>query len=350
MTAAEKEAPENSPGVSPGSLTRTLAITAAVVSGAAAAAKTVNRVIAGRASPLGAAFAAEESSYDWTEGPIRTMQRGDGTPLLLVHGVGLGASAYEWRHNVEPLSRHFRVVAYDLLGFGRSEKPALHYTGELYVRLMRDFIRDVIGRPVHIVASGLSAAYAVALACREPFWFQQLILVSPVGIQALHQRPSAAGRNLYRSLSPPILGESCYFTLASRARIENFLRYELYHDGSRVTPEMVDHYWTSAHQPGARWAIRSLLAGYLNTKIREEFRLLERPVTLVFGQEAVAPPPHHAEAFLKANPDAELEIFSQCGVRPHDERADAFQRMLEERLLDGAAHAGRLPTLDKDQG
>src|SRR5438874_2639956 len=216
MSLELKESSEGATSLDHGALTRGFAITAAVISGAAAAAKTVNRVIASRVAPLRPAFAAEESFYDWPDGSVRYTVSGAGAPLLLVHGVGLGASAFEWRYNVEPLSRQFRVVTYDMLGFGRSEKPALHYTGELYVRLMRDFIRDVIGRPVHVVASGIGAAYVVALACREPSWFQQLILVCPTGIQAHHHRPNAVGKNLYRSLSTPILGESVYNSLDRR--------------------------------------------------------------------------------------------------------------------------------------
>jgi len=215
---------------------------------------------------------------------------------------------------------------------------------------MRDFIRDTIGRPVHVVASGLGAAYAICLACREPSWFQHLILVCPSGIQSHHQRPNAVGKNLYRSLSTPILGESLYNTLAGYSRIENALRHEIFHDGSRVTDDMVDYYWAATHQPGARWAVRSLLAGYLNVNIQEEFRRLERPVTLAWGQQAQGMPLSHADAFLKVNPDAELEIFSQCGTLPHEERADAFNRMVEERLLESVANGDRLPTLDKDQG
>src|SRR5438105_4999909 len=157
MTAADRETTDSSAGADRGALTRGLAITAALVSGAAAAAKTVNRVIASRATPLRPAFAAEEGFYDWSDGSIRYMVSGAGAPLLLVHGISMGASSYEWRRNVEALSRHFRVTTYDMLGFGRSEKPALHYTGELYVRLMLDFIRDVIGRPAQLVPRGCGA-------------------------------------------------------------------------------------------------------------------------------------------------------------------------------------------------
>jgi pimeloyl-ACP methyl ester carboxylesterase len=331
-------------------LARGLVITAAVLGGAAAAAKTVNNVIAGKTSPVRPAFEGEEGNYEWTEGGIRFTCSGIGEPLLLVHGVGLGASSFEWRHNVGPLSELFRVYTCDLLGFGRSEKPPLHYTGELYVRLMRDFIRDVVGRPVNLVASTLSAAYAIALACREPAWFKQLILVCPSGIHSLHRRPTPLGRGLYRSLSTPILGESLYNAVASHARIENYLRHDLYHDGSRVTPELVDHYWIATHQPGARWAARSFLSGYLNIQIREEFRRLERPVTVVWGQQAQLAPVCEAQAFLEVNPDAELEIFSQAGLAPHDERAEEFNRLVEERIAGAALDAAHLPSFDKDQG
>jgi len=120
----------------------------------------------------------------------------------------------------------------------------------------------------------------------------------------------------------------------------------VFHDGSQVTAEMVEHYWTAAHQPGSIWAARSLLSGYLNTHIREEFRRLERPVTLVWGQQAHSMPVRHAEPFLRVNPDAELEIFSQCGIVPHEERPDEFNRLVEERLTGAAAHAGQLPRGD----
>jgi pimeloyl-ACP methyl ester carboxylesterase len=354
MTAVAEKRLTETPATPRLALGQGLAIAAAVVSGAAAAAKTVNQIIANKAAFSPPSFDAEESCYEWTEGNIRFTCSGSANhslgTLLLVHGPGMGASACEWRSNVGPLSEEFRVYTCDLLGFGRSDKPALHYTSELYVRMLRDFIRDVIGRPVNLLASHLSAAYGVALAYREPAWFHQLFLVCPTGIRTMAKRPTPMGRNLYRTLSTPIVGESLYNSLMSHTKIENALRHEIYHDGSRVTPELVDRYWTATHQPGTRWAMRSLLAGYLNINIREEFRRLERPVTLIWGQQAHGVPLSHAEAFLKTNPDAELEIFSQAGQVPHDERAEDFNRLIVERMQAATMEAGQLPTLDKDQG
>ena len=50
---------------------------------------------------------------------------GSGPPLVLVHG--LGGDADQWAFCFEHLSASHRVIAVELLGFGRSDKPAIAY-------------------------------------------------------------------------------------------------------------------------------------------------------------------------------------------------------------------------------
>ncbi|MCS6863432.1 MAG: alpha/beta fold hydrolase, partial [Abditibacteriales bacterium] len=45
----------------------------------------------------------------------------DAPPLLLIHG--LGDEADTWRHVFLPLAERYHVIAPDLPGFGRSDKP-----------------------------------------------------------------------------------------------------------------------------------------------------------------------------------------------------------------------------------
>lgn len=62
-------------------------------------------------------------------------ERGRGRPVIFLHGTGPGSDAWgSFRHNLGPLSEHFRVVAMDLPRFGRSQKvqvdrPAGGYAG-----------------------------------------------------------------------------------------------------------------------------------------------------------------------------------------------------------------------------
>src|SRR6202022_3070417 len=64
---------------------------------------------------------------------------GSGPPLVLVHGLGSSA-AVEFYYNPEPRPAHHRVLAIDLPGFGKSDKPMLEYTIDLFVKAVRDLM------------------------------------------------------------------------------------------------------------------------------------------------------------------------------------------------------------------
>ena len=66
---------------------------------------------------------------------------GSGPPCLLVHGFG--ASSGHWRKNVPLLAQAHKVFALDLLGFGRSDKPLLAYSIDLWRDLVLDFLTEV---------------------------------------------------------------------------------------------------------------------------------------------------------------------------------------------------------------
>ena len=62
--------------------------------------------------------------------------------VLLVHGFG--ASTDHWRYNIPELSKTHEVHAIDLLGFGRSQKPAdLEYGGELWKDQIVAYVKEL---------------------------------------------------------------------------------------------------------------------------------------------------------------------------------------------------------------
>ena len=96
--------------------------------------------------------------------------KGQGEPLVLIHGIYAGASSYEYRRVIDLLARGNRVFAFDLLGFGRSAHPALDYTPVLYEQLILDFVREVVGgvdHPAAVIASTLGAAFTIRAAAER---------------------------------------------------------------------------------------------------------------------------------------------------------------------------------------
>ena len=77
---------------------------------------------------------------------------------FLCMGLGLLGSI---RDNIKSLAEGNRVWALSLLGFGRSEKPDVVYTQDLWAELIRDFIVEVIGEPVVLVGNSIGGTFCL---------------------------------------------------------------------------------------------------------------------------------------------------------------------------------------------
>lgn len=289
------------------------------------------------------ALDGEQGRFAWTAGDIFYIVRGRGEPVVLVHGVYAGASSFEYRRVFGPLADRFRAYAFDLLGFGLSDRPPVVYTPDLYTNLVIDFIRQVVGgvdHPVRVIASGLGAAVTVRAAAEHPNLISRMVLVEPTGIEDLAgnagERTHLAQRWLLRT---PLVGQPFYDLLTSRPSLRYFLR-RTYGKGADISDDLVDHYALMARQPGARFAPASFLSGTLDTPIREQYEQLRVPVLLLWGKNATFTPLEHARAFRQLNPRADLRVFD-CGSLPQDEVPEEFVREVSAWLEAASPSASR---------
>jgi pimeloyl-ACP methyl ester carboxylesterase len=144
-------------------------------------------------------------------------ERGDGPPLLLIHGTGCTGAT--WDGVAGPLSERFRVITYDRRGFGASEAPPLSPKG-YFVAHSADasgLLRALgIDRAV-VVGSGGGGLAALHLALNHPEQVSDLVLAEPPLHARRHPTLSMmrafASINLQAALGP------------KRAATETFLRW-----------------------------------------------------------------------------------------------------------------------------
>ncbi len=281
----------------------------------------------------------ERRSFSSNFGRVAYTVKGQGEPLVLIHGIYVGASSYEFRHIFDNLARNFRVYSLDLLGFGNSERPALRYTPAMYIQLIGDFVRQVVGgadQPVSILAPSLTAALTIRVVASSPGLFARLILIEPTGLQNLSDEYESPGRRLVRMLlSSPLLGESIYNLVCSRRSIRYMLQTQVYADRNLVSDDMIDIYYTMAHQPGGRFPIASFISGCLNTSVVAEYARLRQPILLCWGKDSRLTPLENAYSFRSANAHADIRIFD-CGGIPQDEVPNEFVREVKEWMRTGS--------------
>ena len=143
----------------------------------------------------------ESNYYNWKFGNIYYKKEGTGSPVLLIHDLNHYSSSMEWDKVIGTLSKGHTVYTIDLLGCGKSDKPAITYTCYLYVQLLTDFIRDIIGEKTDIVATGASASFVTAACQNIADQIGHIILVCPESIRTLAKAPNQvkAARKYYKS-------------------------------------------------------------------------------------------------------------------------------------------------------
>jgi pimeloyl-ACP methyl ester carboxylesterase len=285
-----------------------------------------------------ARIGGEERRYHWRDGKLAYRVAGelDAQPLLLVHGIYAGASSYEFRKNFFELAEDFRVYALDLLECGLSDRPRRSYEPEDIAAQVEDFAREEIGAPTYLISSSLSAALLAPVTVRSPRLFKKLVLICPTGLGSLDRPSGLLGDIIYDLFRTPILGDSLYHAIVSRRGICYYLGNMAYHDPTFITDQLVEDYYRTSHQPGARYLPAAFVSGKLNLGLADHWPKVPHRTLIAWGQEARTTPVSQAQQFIRANRRAELKVFRNAALLPHDERAATFNEEARTFLLDEA--------------
>ncbi|MFI0740665.1 alpha/beta fold hydrolase [Streptomyces sp. NPDC021100] len=116
-------------------------------------------------------FTSGGARIRWTEA------RGDGAPLVYVHGLGAASAAYHAHIAAHPALGGRRSLFVDLPGHGTSDRPAdFGYTLEEHADAL-GAVLDVVGAGgAELVAHSMGGAVAVVLAHRRPGLVSRLVL------------------------------------------------------------------------------------------------------------------------------------------------------------------------------
>jgi len=112
-------------------------------------------------------MALREYEVEFESIPIHCWEGGDGFPILMMHGSGPGVSTLgNWRQVLEPLAQRYRVLAFDLIGFGLSgrKRARPYFDLALWERQAQRMLACLPDGPAGIIAHSLSGAIALRLA------------------------------------------------------------------------------------------------------------------------------------------------------------------------------------------
>ena len=225
--------------------------------------------------------------YPFKYGKVFYKVSGEGKPVLLIHDINESSSSMEWCYLEKELSKTNKVYTIDLLGCGRSNKPKLNYNSFLYVQLINDFIRDVIGEPTDIIATGKSVSPVIMSTKLREEAIDRIILINPADLVELGDIPDRFAKLKKAVITCPIIGTFIYHMLHTNDSIFNTFINDYYSDSNADFSEVCEYYYESAHKDksGSKYLYASLQGGSLNMNINHGLKVLDKDIIIISGED-----------------------------------------------------------------
>ncbi len=262
--------------------------------------------------------------------PLNVIERGDGPPLLLVHGL-LG-SWPNWLEQLPVFGRSHRVIACDLPGFGHSPAPAGGISIEGYADTLVALMAALGIDAAPVVGHSMGGLVAAELTLRHPHLVERLALVSTAGLSTYHNpRGQRALAVLRRSRRAPAYARwiaAHADELASRPGLRRHSFGGLTRHPNRLPPPHVAEQLRGTGAPGLLAAFAALNEADLRPRLAQ----IACPTLIVWGTRDRVVSPRDAERFHELIGGSRVVVYEDTGHMPQLERPDAFNALLGEFL------------------
>lgn len=255
---------------------------------------------------------------------------GSGPVLLLIHGMA--GSATTWRQVMPGLAQRFTVVAPDLLGHGRSDKPQADYSLGAFASTLRDLLVVLGHERATVVGQSLGGGVAMQFSYQYPERTERLVLVGSGG---LGREVNPLLRLLSRPGSEAVLRLGCAAPVRGAIESIGSAAARVGFRPAPVVAELWRSYTSLGDGPTRQAFLRTLRAvvdrgGQAVSASNRLHLAAEVPTLIVWGDVDPIIPVAHAHAAHASIPSSRLEIFEGVGHYPHCESPERFVEVLSD--------------------
>jgi pimeloyl-ACP methyl ester carboxylesterase len=237
--------------------------------------------------------------------------KGEGEPVVLVHGYATPYYIYDCVFD-SLVNSGFKVLRYDLLGRGLSERVKAKYTPELFAKQLYELTQALLGSDKFILFGTSMGGTITTTFCRlYPGRVKKLILLAPAGMDTF-KAP------FYMKICKvPVLGDIIFSIIGSKTLLKKCAS-EL-----KYSPEEVKDYYLNSFAYAARYKgfVRSTLSSLRNTILKtahamEGYKSVAQqhiPILCIWGTDDKTMPYYQHERLHEVCPEAIIHTFEGSG-------------------------------------
>ncbi len=236
-----------------------------------------------------------------------------GPAVILLHGFGSSLQTFDaW---AAALGADYRVVRYDLPGFGLTgPDPTGDYSDRRDMAVLEAVMDELGIARATLIGNSMGGKLAWRFAAARPERVERLVLVSPDGF-------ASAGFAYGKAPRVPMLARVLPYVLPKM-----MVRMSLapaYADPTKLTDDVVDRYSDMLRAPGVRAAILARTAQTVLEEPEPLLRNIRAPTLLLWGDRDAMIPIGNAADYLATIPQSRLAVLPGLGHVPFEEAPDA---------------------------
>ena len=254
---------------------------------------------------------------------IAYREAGAGPPVLLLHGWP--TSSFLWRNVMPAIARTNRVVAPDLPGFGRSDKPlGIRYSFGFFGRVLDGFLAKLDIGSLGLAVHDLGGPVGLHWALERPERLERLALLNTL----VYPEFSDAVKDFVRRCASPELRDA----MTSPQGLESIMR-DGFADPSKLAPDVLAAVQEPFRTADARRALADAGIGVERrgfVRIARDLPGLHNPVRIVYGaRDRVLPDVADTMARVRADlPQADVTALPNVGHFLQEEAPDEVGALL----------------------
>ena len=232
---------------------------------------------------------------------------GKGKAILLIHGTG--ASLHTWEKWIDILSPGYRVISFDLPGFGLTgPDPNHNYQISRYTVILDSLMVKLKVDSFHIAGNSLGGQVAWRYTTQFPQKILTLNLIDAAGLPQPGKKPPF----IFQLAKLPVLS-TLMQKVTPKSIIENSM-LDVYKNDQLVTEKLIDRYFELSLREGNRTAFVKRMS-QLNEKLDiSDLKKITAPVLIQWGKDDRWIPLAKGYEFKKLIPKAELKIYNSGHV------------------------------------
>lgn len=242
------------------------------------------------------------------DGKYRYIEKGEGTPMIILHGLMGGLSNFQGVSDYFP-SKGYKVLIPELPIY---DMPILKTTVKNFAKFLEGFIEAKDLKDVILLGNSLGGHIGLLHTKMFPEMVKALVITGSSGLYE-----SAMGDGY------PKRGD--YEFIKKKAQ-------DVFYDPEVATKEIVDEVFATVNDRMKLVKTLAIAKSAIRHNMSKDLPHMKTPTCIIWGENDTVTPPNVAKEFHELLPDSDLYWIEKCGHAPMMEHPEDFNRILEAWL------------------